>query len=77
MANRLSATVNQTLALHLRGLHAEDIAAERRIDVSTVHGHFAEAIEAGLISSAEVLTLDSSDIDDVHAAFLQSARECL
>ena len=48
---RLSATVNQTLAAHLRGLDAEAIAAERKLDVSTIYGHFAEAIEAGLLEA--------------------------
>ncbi len=49
LENRLSATVNQTLALHLDGLDAGAIAAKRGIETSTVLGHFAEAIEAGLI----------------------------
>ncbi len=45
--NRLSATVNVTLAAHLRGHDAEAIATERGLEVSTVYGHLAEAIEAG------------------------------
>ena len=69
LANRLSATVNQTLALHLRGLDAEKIAAERRIEVATVFGHFAEAIEAGLLESGQVLNLDPAEVDEILAAF--------
>ena len=45
--NKLSVTINQTLALHLQGKDADAIAAERGIEKSTVMGHFAEAIEAG------------------------------
>jgi ATP-dependent DNA helicase RecQ len=67
--NRLPATVNQTLALHLSGFDAERIAAERGIEVATVHGHFAEAIEAGLIAASDVLELDEAEIDEVHSTF--------
>ncbi|HET6390494.1 DNA helicase RecQ [Hyphomicrobium sp.] len=67
--NRLSATVNATLAAHLRGLDAEAIAAERKIEVSTVYGHLAEAIEAGLITAADALKLDPAEIDEIEEAF--------
>jgi ATP-dependent DNA helicase RecQ len=67
--NRLSATVNVTLAAHLRGLDAEAIAAERGIEVSTVYGHMAEAIEAGLISADDALKLDPAERDEIEAAF--------
>jgi ATP-dependent DNA helicase RecQ len=69
LENRLSATVNQTLALHLQGLDAEAIARERGIERSTVHGHFAEAIEAGLLELRAVVALEDSDLDDILAAF--------
>ncbi len=69
LENRLSATVNQTLALHLQGLDAEAIAAERRLEPATIYGHFAEAIEGGLIEARAVLPLDEADIDEIHAAF--------
>ncbi|MDX2307248.1 MAG: DNA helicase RecQ [Hyphomicrobium sp.] len=69
LKNKLSASVNETLALHLAGLDAESIAARRRIDVSTVYGHFAEAIEAGLLTSDAILPLDAADLDEIHAAF--------
>ena len=67
--NRLSSTVNQTLAAHLRGLDAEKIAAERRLDVATIYGHFAEAIEAGLVAARAVLPLDDAEMDEILAAF--------
>ena len=69
LQNRLSATVNQTLALHLAGHDAGKIAMQRKIEVGTVYGHFAEAIEAGLIEARAVIPLDESEIDDVLAAF--------
>lgn len=67
--NRLSPTVNQTLALHLAGVAAEAIATERNLDISTVYTHFAEAIEAGLVAADDVLDLDPVDLDEIHAAF--------
>lgn len=69
LANKLSATVNQTLAAHLRGLDAEAIASERKLDVSTIYGHFAEAIEAGLLEARQVLSLDEAEIDEIIEAF--------
>jgi ATP-dependent DNA helicase RecQ len=68
-SNRLSATVNQTLAMHLAGKDAEAIATERRLDTATVYGHFAEAIEAGLVEARAVLPLDDTEIDEILAAF--------
>ncbi|RUO98866.1 DNA helicase RecQ [Hyphomicrobium sp.] len=69
LSNRLSATVNVTLAAHLRGLDAEAIAAERGIETSTVYGHLAEAIEAGLITAEDALKLDPAERDEIEAAF--------
>ncbi|MFV0297105.1 MAG: HRDC domain-containing protein, partial [Hyphomicrobiaceae bacterium] len=67
--NRLSATVNETLAMHLEGLGAEDIASRRRIEASTVMGHFAEAIEAGLLEAKAVIGLDEAEVDEVMDVF--------
>ena len=69
LANRLSATVNQTLAAHLRGLDAEQIAEEREITLATVYGHFAEAIAAGLVETRAVLALEDADMDEILSAF--------
>ena len=67
--NRLSATINQTLALHLEGLDADAIAERRGIERSTVLGHFAEAIEAGLIEANAVIGLEPEAVDEIVAAF--------
>lgn len=67
--NRLSVTVNRTLALHLEGLEVDAIAERRDIDRSTVLGHFAEAIEAGLVEAAAVVGLEPEEIDEIIAAF--------
>ena len=67
--NRLSATINETLALFIEGLDAEAIAARRGLERSTVLGHFAEAIEAGLIEARQVVRLEESEIEEILAAF--------
>lgn len=69
LTNRLGASVNTSLALHVQGLDPEAIAAERSIEVETVYGHFAEAIEAGLLTADDVLDLDPADVDAIHAVF--------
>ncbi len=69
LVNRLSATVNLTLAMHLEGKPAEDIGMQRTLAVETIYGHFAEAIEAGLLEVDAVLSLDAAEIDEIHAAF--------
>ena len=69
LENRLSATVNQTLALHLQGKAPADIAEARGIELSTVMGHFAEAIEAGLVEARAVLDLEEPDIDEILGTF--------
>jgi ATP-dependent DNA helicase RecQ len=67
--SRLSPTVNRTLALHRKGVAPEEIAADRNLDVSTVYTHFADAIEAGVLAADDVLDLDPSDLDEIHAVF--------
>ena len=69
LENRLSATVNQTLALHLAGKDAETIARDRGLEASTVLGHFAEAIEAGLLQARQVVAIDEADIDEILGVF--------
>ncbi|HRY08018.1 MAG TPA: DNA helicase RecQ, partial [Hyphomicrobiaceae bacterium] len=55
--NRLSETVNETLALHLAGHDADAIAQKRGLVRTTVLGHLAEAIEAGLIEASKAVGL--------------------
>jgi ATP-dependent DNA helicase RecQ len=69
LTNRLSVSVNATLAAHFRGLDAEQIASERGLEVATIYGHLAEAIEAGLIGADDALRLESGERDEIEAAF--------
>jgi len=67
--NRLSATANQTLALHLKGLGADEIAERRGLERSTVLGHLAEAVEAGLVEATVAVGLDAAEVDEIMDAF--------
>jgi ATP-dependent DNA helicase RecQ len=69
LKNRLSATVNRSLALHLEGYDAEAIAEQRGLETSTIYSHFAEAIEAGIVEARSVLPIDDLEIDEILAAF--------
>ena len=69
LQNALSASVNATLALHLEGWDVDTIAAKREMQPATIYGHFAEAIEAGLLTCDDILTLDPNEIDAIHSAF--------
>ncbi len=60
--NNFSETINDTLSLHLEGLDVDAIALKRNLASSTIYGHLAEAIEAGMITARNVLTMDEADI---------------
>jgi ATP-dependent DNA helicase RecQ len=59
--NRLNDNVNETLFYHIQGEDVESIARKRDVSVSTVYGHFAEAMEAGLLDPDGILPIDDSD----------------
>ena len=59
--NQLSDTVNETLYFYTQGNDAETIARQRQITLTTVYGHFAEAVQAGLLDPNDVLPIDDSD----------------
>ena len=69
LANDLSDTVNETLYLHTQGRDPETIARLRELRPSTVYGHLAEAIAAGLVRAPEVLPLDESQYTEIVNAF--------
>ncbi len=66
--NSLSDTVNETLALHARGLDPEAIAAERGLAIGTIHSHLAAAIEVGVLGLQDVLDLDAAQLDEIREA---------
>jgi ATP-dependent DNA helicase RecQ len=65
MDNQLSSTINQTLSLFEQGLDAEHISQKRSLNVSTIYGHLAEAIGAGLLKVEEVIDIDSHEINHI------------
>ncbi len=75
--NNFSDTINETLLLHKEGVAIEDIAEKRSLTTSTVYGHLADVIEAGMLSAADVLEIDEEEIITIEktAEFLQSKEE--
>lgn len=69
LQNNLSGTINQTLQMHIKGHDPEAIAEARGLELSTVYGHLADAIEAGLIEAEDVLDLDAADLDEIASVF--------
>lgn len=67
--NRLAASVNETLALYLAGQDADAIAQKRGLERSTVLGHLADAVEAGLIDAGDAVGLAADELDEIIAAF--------
>jgi ATP-dependent DNA helicase RecQ len=63
--NRLNDTVNETLYYHSQGEDAESISRKHDISISTVYGHFAEAVEAGLLEPYDILPIDDSDYQTI------------
>ncbi len=66
--NRLSDTVNETLLLHSEGATAEAIAERRELKLTTIYGHLAEAIEAGLLDVREALPLSDTEYREITTA---------
>jgi len=59
--NQLSDTINESLLLFTQQLDIEQIAKKRGLTIATVYGHFAEAIQAGLVDPLDVLAIDDTD----------------
>ena len=74
--NNFSETINETLSLHLEGLDADAIAKKRNLANSTIYGHLAEVISAGMMTAREALTVDEADILAIEqAAELLNSKE--
>jgi len=75
--NNFSDTINETLALYLEGHNIDAIATRRNLSTSTIYGHFADVIEAGMMATADVLDLEEEEIETIErtAEMLQSKEE--
>jgi len=65
LCNNLSNTINKTLSLHQDGLTISEIAQTRELVESTISSHFADAIEAGLLSCQAVLEIAEDEIESI------------
>lgn len=64
-----SETLAVTLALFEQGRTPEEIAQERRLAPMTVYGHLADLIEAGRLSTDEVVHLPPEERCDIESVF--------
>ena len=72
LKNNFSDTINETLSLQQEGLSIDEIAEKRGLATSTIYGHLADVIEAGMLVAADIIELDDDDISAI-----ESAAECL
>lgn len=75
--NNFSDTINETLALHQEKLTINEIAIKRSLSASTIYGHLADVIEAGMLVAADILEIDEEEIAMIEktAEFLNSKQE--
>ena len=63
-----SDTVAATLALLRQGQTPEEIAQSRGLKSTTIYGHFAQAIESGLLDLGEVIPLPTAELNAIETA---------
>ncbi len=61
--NNFSDTINETLMLHNEGLSIDEIAEKRGLKPTTLYGHLADVIEAGMLKAPDVLEIDDDDFE--------------
>ncbi len=65
LQNQLSDTINESLYFYAQGMPTEEIAQKRELTEATIYGHFADAIEAGVLALDNVVTLGSDEIERI------------
>lgn len=75
--NNFSDTINETLALHHKGLTIDEISEKRDLNSSTIYSHLADVIEAGMLKCADVLDIEDADLETIErtAEFLNSKEK--
>ncbi|MGV6818038.1 MAG: DNA helicase RecQ [Thiotrichales bacterium] len=72
---RLTDTVNESLALLEQGCEAAEIAEKRELSADTVYNHLSQAIELGLLDSAQACHLSANEVAEISTA-LEAAGCC-
>ncbi len=65
-----SDTVEETLELFKQGMSINDIAAHRKLKLSTIYTHLSEKIAQGVLSLKEVVDIDEQQIRIIQDEFL-------
>ena len=70
-----SETVDETLQLFRAGMKADEIAAHRKLQVTTIYNHLSQCIEMGELELQHVVDLSENEIIVIQKAFLNFANE--
>ena len=70
-----SETVDETLQLFRAGMKADEIAAHRNLQVTTIYNHLAQCIEMGELELQHVVDLSENEIVVIQKAFLNFSDE--
>ncbi len=73
----LTGTVLETLRLHRLGHSAEKIVSLRGFDISTIHGHLAQAIQQGELKADPRDYFTAEEEDELRAAVAEHGMESL
>lgn len=71
----LSDTVTETVVAFQSGQSPQEIAKQRQLKISTIHGHLAQAIEQGQLKLREVIEISEEEIHDIEEALLERPTE--
>ncbi|MEE9492669.1 MAG: DNA helicase RecQ [Gammaproteobacteria bacterium] len=65
LKNGFSQTVNETLSLYIENKTVENIVELRELKNSTIYGHFAMAIDAGLLNVRDIVSLNDQQYKEI------------
>ncbi len=73
--NPQSDTLDETFNLFRCGMHAEAIAEQRNISLSTVYAHYARLIQQEKLAIVDVIDIPVAEIESIQNAMLELAQD--
>ena len=70
-----SSTVTQTVLAFQSGQSPQEIAQQRQLKISTIHGHLAQAIEQGQLKLHDVIKMTEEEIREIEEVLLEIPTE--
>jgi len=74
-AKSLSNTVTETVLAFQSGQSPQEIAQQRQLKISTIHGHLAQAIEQGQLKLRDVIEISEEEIHEIEEVLLERPTE--